>query len=788
MLHKYRYAGLCLLVVVVGCTPTLLKQLDEQYGMPNAARYAEPATPLAGEPEYWQDVRPILEQRCVVCHACYDSPCQLNMTAWEGIARGSNPEQVYALRKSAVKPTRLFVDAQTPMEWRKRGFRPVLNERDNSRDANLNGSVLYQLLQMKRDNPLPQQNVLDDKEYTFALDREQSCTTIEEIDTYKNKHPGWGMPYGLPGLSAEEFSTLEKWLANGAPAKAQSPLPAAINSRVKQWEAFLNGAGNDKQRLMSRYIYEHLFLAHLYFDDLEVSGGKPVYFRLVRSTTPPGQPIQPIATRRPYDNPGTGAFWYRLWRDPMSTVEKTNLPYALNSKRQADWTKWFLDADYELGALPSYEPAVAGNPFVAFQSLPIESRYRFLLDEARFTVDNFIKGPVCRGQVALSVIDEHFWVFFVNPARSNGKPYADFLARESVNLRLPGQDLSNARVVNWFKYRQLETDFLAAKAKFLDQAFVGGRVMNLELVWDGEGNDNAALTIFRHTDRASVVKGLIGQPPKTAWLIDYSLLERIYYLLVAGFDIYSNVGSQLNTRLYMDFLRMEGEANFLNLLPASARIPVRNYWYRDTSDDVKNMVYGSKFSFSGQSGIKYTSGNPKEELFGMLTKHLGNDVAQEYSLGAIEDPTLLMSLMKLEHLRGARLGSLPNTSILRIDDVAEGSQYFTLIVNLGFSNVSHLFRNQKRVLPNEDYMTVVPGILGAYPNAFFRVQREELAQFTESFAAVSTPQDYTAFADRYAVRRTSPEFWAYSDSLYKYFAQQDPVASGILDLGRFENR
>ncbi|TMP77078.1 9-hexadecenoic acid cis-trans isomerase, partial [Pseudoalteromonas phenolica] len=95
-------------------------------------------------------------------------------------------------------------------------------------------------------------------------------------------------------------------------------------------------------------------------------------------------------------------------------------------------------------------------------------------------------------------------------------------------------------------------------------------------IWRGEGeNPNAALTIFRHFDSATVVKGFIGQPPKTAWVLDYALFERIHYLLVAGFDVYGNIGHQLITRLYMDFLRLEGEQNFLNLLPLSHRQEIK---------------------------------------------------------------------------------------------------------------------------------------------------------------------------------------------------------------------
>lgn len=38
------------------------------------------------------------------------------------------------------------------------------------------------------------------------------------------------------------------------------------------------------------------------------------------------------------------------------------------------------------------------------------------------------------------------------------------------------------------------------------------------------------------------------------------MLERIHYLLVAGFNVFGNVGHQLNTRLYINFLRMQGGA------------------------------------------------------------------------------------------------------------------------------------------------------------------------------------------------------------------------------------
>ncbi len=126
-------------------------------------------------------------------------------------------------------------------------------------------------------------------------------------------------------------------------------------------------------------------------------------------------------------------------------------------------------------------------------------------------------------------------------------------------------------------------------------------------IWDGDGsNQNAALTVFRHFDSATVAKGFVGSPPKTAWVVGYALMERIHYLLVAGYDQYGNVGHQLMTRMYMDFMRMEGEFNFLAFLPQKDRLRERQLWYRDVDDDVANYVYPARRSNSiAKTSIEY---------------------------------------------------------------------------------------------------------------------------------------------------------------------------------------
>ncbi|WP_313952576.1 fatty acid cis/trans isomerase, partial [Accumulibacter sp.] len=580
-----RKSLLVFIVVLSGCAAITRHTLNEDYGKPDPARFDTPATPPPGF-SYRGDVQPILEKRCVVCHACYDGPCQLKFTAWEGIARGTSKDVVYDSGRLLEAPmSRLFTDAQTASQWRARGFSAVLNEREQTPVANLAASVMYRALKLKQEHPLPETAILP-KTFDFSLDRVQQCPRLDEYPEFERKNPLWGMPFGLPGLNPAEVATLTRWLELGAPFEGLPPMPAGIEQQIADWEAFLNG-DSLKQRLASRYIYEHLFLAHLYFDDDSAHH----YFRLVRSRTPPGQPIDLIASRRPYDDPGVERVYYRLDRERETIVDKTHLPYALGLKRMVRWRQLFLEPDYAVDELPSYELKEASNPFLTFRALPTTARYQFMLDEAQFTIMNFIKGPVCRGQVALNVIEDRFWVFFLADADLQDQA-GEFQSRESSLLALPAGQGSDTSIIGpWRKYAKLQAEYLQGKSKFLDRYAATHEDPNLQWIWNGDdSNPNAALTIFRHFDNASVVKGLVGGPPKTAWVIGYGLLERIHYLLVAGYDVYGNVGHQLLSRLYMDFLRMEGEFNFLTFLPRDDRKAVSDYWYRGASQEVKNHV------------------------------------------------------------------------------------------------------------------------------------------------------------------------------------------------------
>lgn len=748
-----------------------------------------PSTAGIATVDYWRDVQPIFDRRCAVCHGCYDAPCQLNLTAYEGLARGANKKPVYdATRLLTAEPTRLFEDAKSVMAWRDKKFFPVVQEEVKATEERRRAGVLARMLALKRKHPLPPQPLLPET-FDLSLDREQQCPTDSQFDSFAGKYPLWGMPYGLPGVTDQEHQTLMRWIEQGAPYRERDPVSPAPSAQVAEWEAFLNG-DSLKSRLMSRYIYEHLHLAHLYFDE----SPDRQWFRLVRSRTAPGQPIDLIATRRPYDDPDVPRVYYRLQPERSTLLVKTHIPYALNRARKQRYRELFIDAPFEVRALPGYELKVASNPFVAFRDIPVRSRYKFLLDDALAFVMQFIKGPVCRGPVALTVIEDRFWIFFVDPdsAALDGKD--EYLAETSDYLYLPtAEGTTRLGLISWLKYSGMQKDFLKAKQAYLESLDLKDEAAGLSFIWNGRGrNRNAALTVFRHADSASVVQGLVGDDPKTAWLLSYDLFERIYYLLVAGFDVYGFQGHQLDTRLYMDFLRMEGESNVLLLLPAKDREPERDFWYRDAHDSVKDYVYGRRISVEKESGIQYRTNQPKRELFELLRQRLTGSLNEAYDVEADPDPELRVQLRTLAQIHGKALQWLPEVMLLTVTNGAgtETRQHriYTLLHDNGFSNIASLFNQESRRLPDEDALTVARGLIGSYPNAFYRVEQSALPEFIAAVAGLASEADYRKLADRFALRRTSPDFWQHSDAVHEAYRRIDPIEAGLLDYNRLENR
>lgn len=344
----------------------------------------------AAEISYSRDVQPIFTAKCVACHACYDSPCQLNLSSAEGAQRGANQLPVYdGTRTKAQETTRLYLDAHGADAWRRKDFWSVLESQDGQ------AALMARMLELGHSQPL-QPNAKIPEGLDISINRANQCPTPASIDAFIRKNPGSGMPFAVAGLSDDEYATLQKWLAAGAPVDQQPLRPTAAEARqVASWERFLNQPGA-KQSLVSRWLYEHLFLAHLYFPE---QGAPGHFFQLVRSRTPSGQPIDPIPTRRPNDDPGN-SFYYRLWPIQGVIVHKTHITYPLTAKKLERVQELFFGTQWNTDKVPGYGVQSRANPFATFAAIPPRARYQFMLDNAEYFTRTFIRGPVCRGQIA----------------------------------------------------------------------------------------------------------------------------------------------------------------------------------------------------------------------------------------------------------------------------------------------------------------------------------------------------------------------------------------------------
>lgn len=778
-------------LLAAACGPARPVPTGPEMRVDHALIGTTPSTPL----DYRLDVQPLLERRCVVCHGCYDAPCQLKLSSVAGIARGGSKEVVYdGARVTPAEPTRLFIDALTTDAWRAKGFHSVLAEGVGSASERLDGSVLYRMLRLKQLHPQPLVGMLDPSVDT-SLDRKATCPTLEEFDDYAREHPGQGMPFALPNLAPEEYTALVHWLAQGAPAPPPAAPLAFEAVQIEAWERFLNGT-SAKERLVARYLFEHLFLAHLHFDGSDAR----VFFTLVRSRTPPGQPILAIPTRRPYGDP-QGPFFYRIAPLDGSIVAKDHLPYELSPARMARFRQLFLDPGYSVNDVPGYQPRIAANPFRAFAALPVTSRYRFLLDDARFFIEGFIKGPVCRGQVALNVVEDRFWILFFHP----DAPLATntrYIAELANYLSQPTEMEDTLRLVTTYaRYLELDNRYLEARRR----AFTLEEPLPLEravsFLWDGEGeNRNAALTVFRHYDSASVDTGLVGEEPETAWVLDYPLLERIHYLLVAGFDVYGNVGHQLNTRLFMDVLRMEAENYFLAFLPARVRKQTHDAWYQGIRLGDADSLDVWWMNIELVTG--YQTANPAHELHARVAERLGPLAAPEVTrdIGlcrSLNAPQAVASadraVARLASMRGKIVQFLPDAAFLRVrmGEACASDLAYTLIADRSYANVSSMFSEQPLGAQRDyqgDRQTVVPWLEGSYPEFFFVVDLADVERFASDYDAIETRADYERFIERFGIRRTNPRFWETSDWFNAQAQREQPERAGLFDLNRYQNR
>src|SRR5471030_2734458 len=137
-----------------------------------------PQAAPAASISYTRDIQPIFTEKCVACHACYDSACQLNLGSAEGATRGATKVLVYdGERSQASQPTRLFYDASGKAAWQQKGFYSVLDAQGSQ------AALMARMLELGHTAPLAPNAKLPD-DIVLGLNRENTCPMPGEFNAY----------------------------------------------------------------------------------------------------------------------------------------------------------------------------------------------------------------------------------------------------------------------------------------------------------------------------------------------------------------------------------------------------------------------------------------------------------------------------------------------------------------------------------------------------------------------------------------------------------------------------
>jgi len=732
------------------------------------------------EISFTKDIRPILDKRCVSCHSCYNSPCQLKLDSFDGLDRGSTKELVYTTRMSAANPTRLFIDALNTYDWRNKGFSSMTDKLEDS-----NASIIMQYLFEKDKNPL---NLGD---YEPEADLLTCAKDKDELEDFFENNPHKAMPYGFPALKKDEYNLLMTWLDNGAIDDTKKDIITDFEKKeIEKFEAFLNNP-SIKHQVTARYLYEHLFLAHIYFD--KDSGN---FFELIRSSTPMGEKPKIIASRFPYDAV-EGKFYYRLQKFESTIVHKTHMVYKIDDEKLKLYNDLFIDPAWEetpyLIPYDHYSP----NALETFKQIPALSRYKFLLEDIYFIINTFIKGPVCKGQIALNVIQDDFWVMFMDPKYDLSIIDRDFLKDNFKYLEIPNHLGEDPGLFQTFKNlgHEVETKaYQEYRANIYHKYYPEG--MKLEHIRKSDKNDSF-LTVYRHFDSASLHYGALGNVPKTLWVIDFPLLERIYYSLVAGFDVFGNTAHQLLVRTHMDRLRVEGESNFLEFLPQSSRLPYFNYWYQGWLAQYLTVYSPS----NNETGIKYYSGDHLYEFVNMALDYTKTQRDRiNFITKAYKPAPLLNHYNTKEEIEEAfKSLTLPNTAqsikhytdkdinaiLIRIKMNNQEDLIYSMIINRWHKNIALMFNEESRLDPTQDDIDFIEGFVSSYPSIFIVVEQDDLAGFFDLIKNFDYHLENETQIGNYAINRANKDFWDHYDWFTKEFQKSNPLEFGLFDLNRY---
>ena len=763
-----------------------------------------------GQDKFVDDILPIFAKRCASCHGCVDSPCQLKLTSYETISRGSNPNNIFGDRVMSTYQTRAQDGRITNKdgtinfsssinEWREREFYSVTDNDENSIMNKLlnDAHKLTPEVGLSRTFEL-YENGLKARSFECLGSESSGVNGPKQEDMIPR-----AMPFGCPKIEDEHYNELSEWLKNGAAGpslETQKLLKQPINQNiVDKWEIFFNKPEN-KGKLVSRFIYEHMFTSKVHFPE---SPGD--YYELVRSWTAPGEPIVEIVTQIPNDDPAmtreyvtiddniyhSSGFYYRLRKYTAIIVEKNLITWELNDEILSRWNELFYSNDW--GTEPILDPGYESyNPFEYFAQIPSKVRYKFLIENSFHLIEAIVKADVCTGSTATYAVRDHFWVWFLDP---ESDPSAkDSLLGESdySNLDPTGNGLLT------------EKDYLQSFERSLRQLKPNG--FSLEDIWDGGGtNENAMITVLRHSKSSSAHKGAYNGKPNTYWILSFSNFERLYYSLVVNFNAWGTLEHRMSTWEYMCSIRSDAEELFLSFLPENLRNDVRDMWTSSFGRVIQDIFY-EETSDGRPSQVEVDFFTPVTDLVNQILNRMSDKVKgpnDNINIGAnnsFPPPVTINTIQEFEYGLSTLTGRhtpfarfFPNISYLRV--AGESGKLYTVISNRGYKyHNSILLENLSRD-PEHDFLSINSGLTGFYPELFIDVPSSRMRDFIDHVEGINSLEDWNLLLEVYAqnssgeeiqyIHRKSPNFWNFLDWIHNWNVKNNPTQSGIIDVSEY---
>ncbi len=736
---------------------------------------------MAQDISYSKDIRPILDKKCVACHACYDSPCQMNMTSRFGVERGAARIDPYEIRMQDAPIAPYSNTSMSIADFRKLGFFSVTEGGKESIMAKMLRQGHDQKYRWKDGENIPE------KINVNLMTRKITAANKDEIDKYLKDKPREGMPYAISGLTDDEYNKVMTWLEQGAKYDDVPPEQTDIEKEeIKNWETFLN-TDDLTHKLVARYFFEHMYVNDLYFD--KDSGN---YFNLVRSSTPPGEPVKPISTR--YANsPIDQDFWYRLNLVEHTIVAKTHLPRDVSNNKLEIYKKILFEQPFKVTELPGYSEAERLNMLTTFTAIPPKSRYKFILHEAYYLEKATTVVPACRGAFNVSMSGEHIWFAFENPETSllvNDQEFYDTVAP------FLGQMSPMTGLADTFDSIQKRMREQLAINKLAVEKLKDNPRSSMSDIWSGdEYGAMAGYTTTRHDDNVFVSKGYVGPLASRVAVNNIATLERRYYDSTVNFDVWANIGVLLSIRADYADARMKNELNTLRFYAQEARTQILNTLFKDGSED-HNIVGLMPAQINLPSQIKYSTTDIAKEFKEKLIDHVKNstDVHDPvYRPGDNDKESEVTKAFrfitqKAEEMSGEEPGFrnyLLPSMIIRVDSESGEPQMYTLMVNWGERHLTRLGQIFERPPVKYDHVMILEGVRTMIPNYMFHIKDTDVMEFSQLLTDADTPEKFIAVTDRWGVKRTQADFWDVFHSITEYVQRTDPENASVLDLGRY---